>query len=286
MTTTLTKVVIPVAGLGTRLLSATKEQPKEMLPIFSWTDGELSVKPVVQVIYEHLFDYGFREFYFIVGRNKRAIEDHFTVDYDFIDYLEKKGKSSYAKGLANFYSKLSMSSIVWTNQNAPLGFGHAVLMAKNLIKDETFLVHAGDTIVSSNKNSHIKKLIRAHYSSDASCTLLVRRVKDPKQYGVIMGTKDKNSIIRISRLEEKPSHPFSNLAIMPVYVFQSSIFDALEKTLPGKANELQLTDAIMNIVKSKNKVIAVEMCRKDMWIDVGSPESYWEALSNSYKKSI
>ncbi|MEW6604823.1 MAG: sugar phosphate nucleotidyltransferase, partial [Thermoproteota archaeon] len=144
------KVVIPAAGLGTRLLSATKEQPKEMLPIFSKTEnGELCVKPVLQLIYEQLFDFGFRNFYFIVGRNKRAIEDHFTPDRDFIDSLNRKGKSSHAKELARFYEKLSLSSIVWINQSAPLGFGHAVLMAKNLVKDDPFLVHAGDTIISS-----------------------------------------------------------------------------------------------------------------------------------------
>lgn len=277
------KVVIPAAGLGTRLLTATKEQPKEMLPVFARTHtGELCIKPTVQIIYEQLFDYGFRQFYFVVGRSKRAIEDHFTADYDFVDLLNKKGKSVYAKEMANFYDKLSSSTLVWINQPTPAGFGNAVLMAKTLLEDDTFLVHAGDTIISSNNNSHLQSLLKWHKSEGASSTILSRYVKDPSQFGIIEGKKQKNKIIRVTRLEEKPSKPSSNLAIMPVYVFDSQIFDALEKTSLGKGSELQLTDGIMKLVQLDKTVISIEMRSTDLWIDVGTPATYWDALLASY----
>lgn len=280
------KAVIPAAGLGTRLLTATKEQPKEMLPVFAKTQtGELCIKPTVQIIYEQLFDYGFREFYFIVGRNKRAIEDHFTPDYDFVDLLDKRGKTVYAKELVHFYDKLSSSTLVWINQPAPVGFGNAVLMSKTLLRNDTFLVHAGDTIISSTNNSHLGDLIKAHRREGASSTILARYVKDPSQFGVIEGKKHGKKIISVTRLEEKPSKPRSNLAIMPIYVFDPEIFGALETISKGKGNELQLTDGIMKLVQFGKTVIAVEMNSKDLWIDVGTPKSYWEALSNSYNSA-
>jgi UTP--glucose-1-phosphate uridylyltransferase len=279
------KAVIPAAGLGTRLLSATKEQPKEMLPIFAkGSSGELCTKPIVQVIYEQLFDYGIREFFFIVGRSKRAIEDHFTPDYSFVDSLNSRGKSSYAKDLSGFYEKLSTSNIVWINQHTPLGFGHAVLMVKNLIKDDTFLVHAGDTIISSHDNSHIHKLVQSQNKLSANATLLVRHVDDPRQFGVVVGQKQHN-IIHVEKLEEKPAHQVSSMAILPAYVFEPSIFSALERVAPGKGNEIQLTDGIMKLVESKNKVIAVEMDSSHLWIDVGNPESYYDALTTTYKSA-
>jgi len=277
------KVVIPAAGLGTRLLTATKEQPKEMLPVFArMHNGELCIKPTVQIIYEQLFDYGFREFYFVVGRSKRAIEDHFTADYDFVELLNKKGKTIYANEMVNFYDKLSASTLVWINQPTPAGFGNAILMTKTLLKNDTFLVHAGDTIISSNNNSHLEDLLKWHKSEGASSTILSRYVKDPSQFGIIEGKKQENNIIKVTRLEEKPSKPSSNLAIMPVYVFNSQIFDGLEKTSLGKGNELQLTDGIMKLVQLGKTVISVEMDTKSLWIDVGTPATYWDALSTSY----
>jgi UTP--glucose-1-phosphate uridylyltransferase len=121
------KVVIPAAGLGTRLFPATKEQPKEMLPIFSKTaNGDISVKPVVQMVFEQLHDAGLREFCYIVGRGKRSIEDHFTPDVDCVRTLVGMRKSGQASDLEGFYEKLRTSTIMWVNQPEPKGFGNAV----------------------------------------------------------------------------------------------------------------------------------------------------------------
>lgn len=279
------KAVIPAAGNGTRLLPTTKEQPKELLPVFSRSaDGKSLVKPILQLIFEHLFDCGIREFYFIGGRKKRTIEDHFSVDYGFIDALNREGRSFYADELSNFYNKITSSHISWINQPSPRGFGHAVLLVKSLVGDEPFLVHAGDTLISSKTGYPINDLMMTHKALEALATFLVCPVEDPSKYGVITGRESQAGVIHVESMVEKPSGPKSNLAIMPVYIFDRSIFGALEKTSPGKNNEIQLTDGIAKLLKiDANKVIAVKMGNTDSFIDVGNPESYWEALNFTYK---
>ena len=154
------KVVIPAAGLGTRLFPATKEQPKEMLPIFSTTaNGDVSVKPVVQMVFEQLYDAGLREFCYVVGRGKRGIEDHFTPDSNCIRLLEGMGKNGQATDLEDFYEKLRTSTIMWVNQPEPKGFGNAVLMAQPFVQNERCLVHAGDSCIISKDMDYIKRLL-------------------------------------------------------------------------------------------------------------------------------
>jgi UTP--glucose-1-phosphate uridylyltransferase len=156
------KVIIPAAGLGTRLFPVTKEQPKEMLPIFTKSyDDEMMVKPVVQLVFEQLHDAGMREFCYIVGRGKRGIEDHFTPDPECIKMLEKMGKNGQAEDLEGFYKKLDTSTIMWVNQPQPKGFGNAVLMAQPFVQNESCLVHAGDSCIISQNMDYAKKLVAA-----------------------------------------------------------------------------------------------------------------------------
>jgi len=282
----ITKVIIPAAGMGTRLLSATKEQPKEMLPVFSSNgNGFLQVKPILQIIFEQLFDKGFREFYFIVGRTKRPIEDHFTPDFEFIKKLKSKGKEKQVNDLFEFYNKVDQSSLVWINQAKPLGFGHAVLMAKNLIGNKSFLVHAGDTIIHSKNSSHIDRIIEGHISNGNTASILIHKVENPTQFGVIEGTKKDGRII-ITDLEEKPAKPKTNLAIMPIYVFSPEIFDALKNVKASVGNEIQLTDGIKSLVKKGRKVIGYMTKPDDIWIDIGTPETFWNALQLSYQYTL
>jgi len=279
----ISKVVIPAAGGGTRLLPATKEQPKEMLPIFaSSNSSSLVVKPILQVIFEQLYDFGLREFYFIVGRTKRAIEDHFTPDFDYVDKLEKTGKRKLVKDLKDYYRKIESSNLVWINQPAPKGFGYSVLLSKNLVGDTPFLVHAGDTVIISQKNRHLSNLLKQRSSEKEECRILVKRVEDPRQFGVISGKKTKDNLIQVTGLEEKPARPKTNLAIMPLYRFEPVIFKSLEKTKPDKGNEIQLTDGIKQIKKWGLEVTAKELDNKDIWIDVGTPETYWSALNQTF----
>jgi len=278
------KVVIPSAGLGTRLFPATKEQPKEMLPIFSKTmNGEIAVKPLLQMVFEQLHDAGFREFCFVVGRGKRSIEDHFTPDHNSVSMLQGMGKSGPASDLENFYSKLKTSTTVWVNQPEPKGFGNAVLMAQPFVQSERCLVHAGDTYIISKNIDHIKWLISTYERLNADAAFIVQEIENPKQFGIIEAEEIENGIYKVRAAIEKPEEPPTNLAIMPIYVFHPVIFKALEKTQPGKAGEIQLTDAIQKLIDWGLNVYAVKLNKDQIRLDIGSPETYWEALSLSYQ---
>ena len=280
----LRKVVIPAAGLGTRLLPATKEQPKEMLPIFTkGAGGQVCLKPLLQVIFENLHNYGFTEFCFIIGRGKRAIEDHLTQDHDYLDMLRNKKKDPSTTDLESFYDKLKKSDIVWVNQPEPKGFGDAVLRARPFIGTEEFLVHAGDTHIISIGNAYLKRLIGEQQRLDADVMLLLQEIANPKQYGVAEVGKTDGDSQQILKVVEKPEKPTTNLAIMPVYVFKPEIFRALEETKPGKAGEIQLTDAIETLIKWNFKIHAVKLAPDDIRLDIGNPEMYWEAIMTSYK---
>ncbi len=223
-------MVIPAAGLGTRLLPVTKEQPKEMLPIFS--NDDQMVKPILQVIFEQLYDFGIRDYYFVVGRTKRAIEDHFTPDYSYLDKIGSNNQK-IKKNLKKYYQKLERVNLVWINQTSPKGFGHSVLITKNLVGDNPFLVHAGDTVIISPKNNHLSRLSE-EFTENEKCRILVKKVKNPKQFGVVEVDNPKNKKMKVIRLEEKPTKPKTDLAIMPLYRFDPLIFKALEKTQTWK----------------------------------------------------
>ncbi|MDR0373384.1 MAG: UTP--glucose-1-phosphate uridylyltransferase [Nitrososphaerota archaeon] len=279
------KVIIPAAGLGTRLFPATKEQPKEMLPIFSKTPhGDMIVKPVVQLVFEQLHDTGLREFCFVVGRDKRSIEDHFTPDTDCIQTLEALGKNGQASDLENFYSRLETSTIMWVNQPEPKGFGNAVLMARPFIQNESCFVHAGDSCIISKNMDYAKKLLDSFQRFNADATFLVMEIENPKQYGIVEGEEVESGIIKVKTVVEKPEKPKTNLAIMAMYVFHPVIFKALEATKPGKNGEIQLTDAIQKLVEWGLRVYAVKLDGGYKHLDIGSPERYWEAIELSYKQ--
>jgi len=281
------KALIPAAGLGTRLLSATKEQPKEMLPLFATgDDGVLCLKPMVQQIFEQLFDFGVQEFYFVVGKGKRAIEDHFTPDRDFIHRLNSHGRNSQAIQLESFYRRIEASMIVWVNQPKPKGFGDAVLQAKRLIGEEPFMVHAGDTLIKSRSETVSARLSQAYVKSRAEATLALLEVEDPRQYGVAEVIEAQDGNLDVKRVVEKPAQPMSRLAIMPLYILQPTIFEALEATPPDKGEEIQLTDAIQKLIDAGHKVQAIKLRGDDIHLDIGTPESYWKALELSHRYAI
>jgi UTP--glucose-1-phosphate uridylyltransferase len=278
------KVIIPAAGLGTRLFPATKEQPKEMLPIFSTTKtGDLAVKPVVQMVFEQIYDAGLREFCYVVGRGKRGIEDHFTPDASCVRNLEILGKNGQATDLERFYEKLATSTIMWVNQPEPKGFGNAVLMAQPFVQNEHCLVHAGDSFIISKDMDYIRKLLAAYERFKADAAFIVLEIENPRQYGIIEGDEVDTGIFKVKAALEKPEKPPTNLAIMAMYVFHPVIFKALEATKPGKKGEIQLTDAIQKLIDWGLSVYAVKLDKKYAHLDVGSPERYWDALALSYK---
>ena len=271
------KAVIPAAGSGTRLLPATKEQPKEMLPVFSrGTNGKINIKPIMQVIYENIFNSGIRNFCFIVGRTKRVIEDHFTQDSFYLEQLENKNRG-LSKELKHFYTMLDKSRILWVNQPKPKGFGDAIFMAKDFIGSDDFLVHAGDAMVLSKKTI-LEDLFNLHKKYNSDATIIAERVEDPKKYGVILGEKIENRIHRVLEISEKPAHPKSKLIVIAVYIFKPVIFEALKKVKPDKNNEKQLTDAIQILIDQGSRVYALELDKGEKHLDIGNVERYRKAL--------
>jgi UTP--glucose-1-phosphate uridylyltransferase len=275
----ITRAIIPAAGLGTRLLPATKEQPKEMLPILVRdTKGDLYLKPFLQVIFEQLYDAGFREICFIVGRGKRSIEDHFTADEEFLGHLQASSKIGYLNELSDFYEKVRNCTIVFANQPKPLGFADAVRRGKFFSGSDNFLVHAGDDLIISDTR-YINRLQSVFEKHHADAAFFVERVQDPRKYGVVTGEKIEAGVYHLSRIVEKPEKFVSKLAILAIYVFSPRLFDAIEEVKPGVNNELQLSDAIQILIEKRNAVYAVELNSREKRIEIGDPDSYKKAFT-------
>ena len=273
------KCILTVAGLGTRLLPLTKELPKEMLPIYSKTSkGDITLKPILQVIFESLYQYKIREYCFIVGRTKRSVEDHFTPDNDLIKYLQKEKKKELALDLKNYFSKLEKSHIVFTYQPKPIGFGDAIQRGKKFVNNEYFLLHAGDDIVISKNNNHLQRLESNFKKYDADFAFLLEEVENPSKYGVVNGPVLEKGIIEIKEMQEKPKKPKSKLAIIAIYIFKPMIFKYLEKAKKSSDPEKQLADAFNLAIKDKKKIIGVILNKKERRIDIGTPDSYAKVL--------
>ena len=273
------KCILTVAGLGTRLLPLTKELPKEMLPIYSRsTTGQLVLKPILQVIFESLFQYGIRDYSFIVGKTKRAVEDHFTPDFDLIKYLKKEKKEKLARILNDFFKKLEKSNISFTYQPKPIGFGDAIERGKRFVDKNYFLLHAGDDIVISNNNNHLERLEKCFKKYDADIACLIEEVENPTQYGVVSGTRLEKGVLEIKKMQEKPKKPKSKHAIIAIYIFKPVIFEYLAKAKKKSNPDKQLAEAFNIALKQGSKVIGVILNKGERRFDIGTPESYSKVL--------
>ena len=243
-----TKAVIPAAGLGTRVLPATKAQPKEMLVIVD--------KPSLQYIIEELVESGIKDIIIVTGRNKNSIEDHFDYSYELEDTLKKDGKD---KLLGKVESISSMANICYVRQNHPKGLGHAILKAKSFVGDEPFVIALGDDIVYND--IPVAKQLIDNYSKYQSSIVGCQEVKaeDVSKYGIVKPTKNlDDKTVEMDDFIEKPAmeEAPSRLACLGRYLLTPKIFEYLEKTEPGKGGEIQLTDAIVAMMKDGEKVLA------------------------------
>ena len=277
----LKKAVIPAAGLGTRLLPITKEFPKEMLPIAAlMKNGQLCLKPMLQAIFEQLYGVGFREFAFIVGRGKRAIEDHFSPDEDFIQYLKNKKKEELAEELQDFYGKINNSKMLFINQPKPKGFGDAVSRASMFTGNEEFLMQAGDDLIISENNNHLKKAIKTFEKHDVDTLFLLEEVADPRNYGVITGKEIEPNLFQAVSVIEKPKKPPSNLAIVALYIFKPIIYEAISNVKPDENGEIQLADAIKQLIEWGSKVYGLKLDPTEKRVDIGTAQSYIAMLKS------
>ena len=235
------KAVIPAAGLGTRLLPATKSMPKEMLPVID--------RPVIHYIVEEAIASGIDDILIITGRRKRAIEDYFDSSPELETHLIKNGKFELLKKVKDVSS---LADIHYIRQKEPKGLGDAVLRAEKHIGDETFAVLLGDDIVISEKPA-IKQLID-EYGKLKSSIIGVEEVPREKvsKYGIIDGEKKENLFL-VKDLVEKPKieKAPSNLGIIGRYVLTPEIFDCIKQTKPGYGGEIQLTDALKILLKKQ-----------------------------------
>ena len=277
------KTVITAAGKGTRLLPYTKEMPKEMMPIFSKIHGnQRIVIPLLQYIFEQFHSAKIRDYCFVVGRDKRSIEDHFTPHQSYLNELSGNNK----KMMSDFYKKLENCHLMWVNQNKPLGFGDAVKRAEKFVGNENFILHAGDvSIVSRFKHPILRLIDTAKKNPDASAILVCKKIRDAKRYGILQIKKSLPSVYLVEGVEEKPIRPKSNLGILALYYFKPEIFNSLKKTNLGKNNELQLTDGIQQMINDGKKVLAIPLTKDDVEIDVGTIETYRNAQMSSYKRA-
>jgi len=231
----ITKAVIPAAGMGTRFLPVTKASPKEMLPLVD--------KPLIQYVVEEAVAAGIRQIIIITGRGKRAIEDHFDISFELEEILKQTGKEHHIPGLRRISE---MADFCYIRQSEPQGLGHAILCAKHLIGDEPFAVLLGDDIVD-HREPALKQMIEVYERTPAPL-IGVQRVEDAEvhQYGILDATPAIDGLHKINHLVEKPSieEAPSNLAVIGRYLLIPEIFEILEKTKPGKNNEIQLTDAL------------------------------------------
>ena len=248
------KAVIPAAGLGTRVLPATKAQPKEMLVIVD--------KPALQYLVEELVEAGIEEILIITGRNKVSIENHFDYSYELEKTLEENGKKDLLK-VVNHISE--MSNIYYVRQKKPLGLGHAISCAEAFVGDEPFVVLLGDDIIYTDKDKGqspvTKQLVEKYNELQGGTILGVQEVphENVSKYGIIKPLKKiDEKTVAVEDFIEKPSiaEAPSNLAALGRYVLEPEIFSYLKRTKPGKGGEIQLTDAILAMKNDGEKLYA------------------------------
>ncbi|MDH5783838.1 MAG: sugar phosphate nucleotidyltransferase [Candidatus Bathyarchaeota archaeon] len=277
--------MILAAGLGTRLLPVTKEMPKEMFPIFAiGRDEKPCLKPLLQVVFEQLHEIGFREFCFVVGRGKRAIEDYFTPDRTFLSSLRERGKGIQAREMQDFYRRVNECTITFVNQPELRGTGDAVQRARTFTAGEPFLLHMGDDLILSKENSHLKRLIDVFQKRKADVVFFAARVKDPTMYGVIDGKKVAKGLHKVETIVYQPKKPPSNLSDVAAYMLKPNVYPEIQKVKPLKeSGEISLIPAIQALINKGGKVYALELQPEEKRIDIGNAEKYREALNITYK---
>jgi len=263
--------IVPVAGLGTRLLPATKSQPKEMLPV--------GRKPVVQYVVEELTRVGMKRVLFITGPGKTSIENHFDLDGELVQTLRESGKEDL---LAELEYERATVQYFYTRQRQLLGLGHAVLCARSFVGDQPFVVALGDSIIGMNAESDVvRRMIQCYEEKNAAAVIAFEEVapEDVNDYGIAQ-PRTNDELFEIVDLVEKPAprDAPSNLAIAARYVLSPAVFDALSVTRRGKGGEIQLTDAIRAVIRGGGTAYGVRLRPGERRYDIGNFDSYFEAF--------
>lgn len=236
------KAVIPVAGLGTRFLPATKAIPKEMLTIVD--------RPTIQYIVEEVVASGIEQVILVTSEGKSAIENHFDYDFALDTILQKKNKEKLAEELNHISNLIDIVSV---RQKKPLGLGHAIWSTRNVVGDEPFVVLLGDDLVLSDEPC-CHQMISLFDEVQESIIAIQRVPRDQtSNYGIVEGKPFKERTYKVGRMIEKPAPGItdSDLAIIGRYILRPEIFSLLEETEPGHGGEIQLTDALLKLSRER-----------------------------------
>jgi UTP--glucose-1-phosphate uridylyltransferase len=275
MTQPITKAIVPAAGLGTRLLPATKSQPKEMLPV--------GRKPVLQYVVEELQEAGLRQLLLITGRRKRTIEDHFDDDPELVSALKDAGNETLLADLAYIAGK---SNFFYTRQSTPQGLGHAVSLGADFAGDDDCVVALGDSLIAADDPAApVRGMMKAHRDLGAAAIVAVEKVplEEAYRYGIVSingAEPPPGEPVAMTDIIEKPpiGRAPTTLAVAARYVFSPAIFEALGRTLPDKGGEIQLTDAIRLLIHKGEPVYAWLFSPDQRRYDVGNFESYFRTF--------
>ena len=261
------KAVIPVAGLGTRFLPATKAIPKEMLTIVD--------RPTIQYIVEEVVASGIDQIIFVTSEGKSAIENHFDYNFHLDAVLKEKHKTILGEELNNISNLIDIVSV---RQKKPLGLGHAIWTARNVVGNEPFMVLLGDDMVLS-KTPCAKQLLNLFEEVGESIVAIQKvPMEETPQYGIIEGEEiDREKTYKVTRMVEKPAPGTtdSDMAIIGRYILMPEIFDFLETITPGHGGEIQLTDALLALTK-KRGMYACEF--EGVRFDAGDKMGYLKAI--------
>ena len=234
------KAIFPVGGLGTRFLPATKAMPKEMLPVVD--------KPLIQYAVEEAQAAGIEEFIFVTGRGKTAIEDHFDHSYELEKTLEERGKTAELDELRRWLPR--PGSVAYTRQMAPLGLGHAVWCARNLVGDEPFAVLLADDLILSRRPC-LAQMVDAHAAAGGNMIAVMDVPREhTKRYGIVAPGRDDGRMVEVAGLVEKPAPEKapSTCAVIGRYILDPSVFSHLGRGTKGAGGEIQLTDALAAMI--------------------------------------
>jgi UTP--glucose-1-phosphate uridylyltransferase len=262
----ISKAIFPVAGLGTRFLPATKASPKEMLPVVD--------KPLIQYAVEEAIEAGITDMIFITGRNKRAIEDHFDKAYELEAELEARQKSD----LLDMIQRIKPDNVqcFYVRQAEALGLGHAVLCAERLVQDEPFAIILADDLLDADIPV-MKQMVdlHRHYGSSIIGVEAIP-LEQSSAYGIVEGRPVADRLLKLDGIVEKPApqNAPSNIGVVGRYILTPSIFRHLHKLTPGAGGELQLTDAIAQLIRSE-AVLSYQFIGKRY--DCGTKQGYLQA---------
>ena len=270
-----TKAIVPAGGLGTRLLPATKSQPKEMLPV--------GRKPVIQYVVEELQAARLRQILIVTGRRKRAVEDHFDADSQLVSVLEQAGNEAVLADLAYLEGK---SRFFYTRQSVPRGLGHAISLGADFVGSDDCVVALGDSLIAAEDvAAPLRAMMNAHRDLGAAAIVAVEKVplEEAFRYGIVSiegAEPPPGEPVAVTDIVEKP--PWGTaptaLAVAARYVFSPAIFEALNRTLPDKRGKIQLTDAIKLLIHMGEPVYAWLLAPDQRRYDVGNFESYFRTF--------